>query len=581
MLRIINRIINWAGKYKKRLYLGVFCSFISSIMTAAPTMIAAWTLGKILNSWRNHIPLPEGMVYKVFIVIAMFIFLRFISSYCKSVLQESIGYEVSSEKRIQIGDILRRVSLGYFSKNSIGNILAGITTELSLLELQSMKMVDIILNGYIQLLAILLCLIFFSPMATLIAILGVTLSGIALSRISYHSRKNATISYEATEEMSGSVIEFIRGLPIVKSYGQEGASIASFREATDKLRKISISIEKGFVPYNCLHLLSLKLSSVFLVIVCAWQTYQHQMQIEIFIMFIFFSFIIFESIENINNATHILSIVDMTMDKLDELGQENYIDKDGQDLSINNYDIEFTNVSFGYDKKVNLHDLNFKIPQNTMTAIVGPSGSGKSTMCNLIARFYDVNEGVITIGGINIKDFTCDSLMKNISMVFQNVYLFRDTIRNNIKFANPKASETEIIEAAKSARCHEFIMSLPDGYDTMVGEGGSSLSGGEKQRISIARAILKDAPIIILDEATASIDPENEHLIQEAIYELTKGKTIITIAHQLATIEGADQILVVNNGTIAQMGTHEKLLKEQGIYRKFVHTREDNHSWIF
>ena len=255
------------------------------------------------------------------------------------------------------------------------------------------------------------------------------------------------------------------------------------------------------------------------------------------------------------------------MNKLEALENVNYIDQDGTDIKPATYDIEFRDVSFGYDSRIVLHDLNFKIPQNSTTAIVGPSGSGKSTLCNLIARFYDVNSGTITIGGTDIRRFTCDSLLKNISMVFQNVYLFRDTIKNNIKFGSPDATDEQIIAAAKAARCHDFIMALPDGYDTVIGEGGSSLSGGEKQRISIARAMLKDAPIVILDEATASIDPENEHLIQEAISALTHGKTIITIAHRLATIENADQILVIDGGTVAQRGTHKELLQQEGTYK--------------
>lgn len=226
-----------------------------------------------------------------------------------------------------------------------------------------------------------------------------------------------------------------------------------------------------------------------------------------------------------------------------------------------------------------LHDVNFTIPQNTTTAIVGPSGSGKSTLCSLIARFYDVDAGKITLGETDIREFTCDSLLKNISMVFQNVYLFRDTIRNNIKFGSPDASEEQMIAAAKEARCHDFIMALPDGYDTVIGEGGSSLSGGEKQRISIARAMLKDAPIVILDEATASIDPENEHLIQEAISALTHGKTIITIAHRLATIENADQILVIDGGTVVQKGTHKELLAQRGTYQEFIKIREQAEGW--
>ena len=291
------------------------------------------------------------------------------------------------------------------------------------------------------------------------------------------------------------------------------------------------------------------------------------------------NFVLFGSVENINDAAHTLGVIDSAMNKLEALENVNYIDQDGTDIKPATYDIEFRDVSFGYDSRIVLHDLNFKIPQNSTTAIVGPSGSGKSTLCNLIARFYDVNSGTITIGGTDIRRFTCDSLLKNISMVFQNVYLFRDTIKNNIKFGSPDATDEQIIAAAKAARCHDFIMALPDGYDTVIGEGGSSLSGGEKQRISIARAMLKDAPIVILDEATASIDPENEHLIQEAISALTHGKTIITIAHRLATIENADQILVIDGGTVAQRGTHKELLQQEGTYKKFIQIREQAEGW--
>ena len=313
--------------------------------------------------------------------------------------------------------------------------------------------------------------------------------------------------------------------------------------------------------------------------VCAWQALQGQMSISVFLMFVLFSFVLFGSVENINDAAHTLGVIDSAMNKLEALENVNYIDQDGTDIKPATYDIEFRDVSFGYDSRIVLHDLNFKIPQNSTTAIVGPSGSGKSTLCNLIARFYDVNSGTITIGGTDIRRFTCDSLLKNISMVFQNVYLFRDTIKNNIKFGSPDATDEQIVAAAKAARCHDFIMALPDGYDTVIGEGGSSLSGGEKQRISIARAMLKDAPIIILDEATASIDPENEHLIQEAISALTHGKTIITIAHRLATIENADQILVIDGGTVAQRGTHKELLQQEGTYKKFIQIREQAEGW--
>lgn len=579
MIQSMKRIIKWSEKYKKRLYLGVLCSFFASLMTAAPTMVAAWALGKVLESYWDDTELSSNLIWISALAIAGFILLRFVFSYLKAVLQESIGYEVAAKQRIHLGDVLKRVSLGYFEKNSVGDILAGVTTELSVLELQSMKMVDTVLNGYIQLLAVLFCFVFFSPAAAGIVVIGTILSALALNGISRHSTKNATVLHSATEDMSGATLEYIRGLSIVKSFGQEGASISRFKKACGDLKKVNIQVEKGFVPYNCLHLLALKMSSVATVLICTWQACNDQISISAFLMFILFSFIVFGSVENINNAAHVLSLVDSAINKLEALEEEEYIDQNGCDINISNYDIQFKNVAFGYDNRMVLHDLNFTIPEKTTTAIVGPSGSGKSTLCHLIARFYDVNSGTVSIGGIDVRKFTCDSLLKNISMVFQNVYLFRDTIKNNIKFGSPDATDEQIIKAAKAACCHDFIISLPDGYDTIVGEGGSSLSGGEKQRISIARAMLKNAPIVILDEATASVDPENEHLIQAAISALTKDKTIITIAHRLATIEKADQILVVDGGSIAQCGNHKELLSQEGTYKEFIRIREQTEGW--
>ena len=296
-------------------------------------------------------------------------------------------------------------------------------------------------------------------------------------------------------------------------------------------------------------------------------------------MFIFFSFSIFASLEPISDSAHTLGVIDDAMDQLDALRGEQFIDAAGREIALTHYDIAFRNVDFGYDSRQVLKNVSFTIPEQTSTAIVGPSGSGKTTICSMLARFYDPQSGSITVGGHDLREFTCDVLLSNISMVFQNVYLFHDTIRANILFGRPDASEEEMIEAAKKARCHEFIMVLPDGYDTVVGEGGGTLSGGEKQRISIARAILKNAPIIILDEATASVDPENEHLIQQAISALTRGKTIITIAHRLATIRNADQILVVDDDRIAERGTHAELVQQDGLYKRFTSIREQAEGW--
>ena len=269
----------------------------------------------------------------------------------------------------------------------------------------------------------------------------------------------------------------------------------------------------------------------------------------------------------------------MCVDKANAILALDTMDIDGKEIMPENQNIELSHISFSYDRRKIIDDVSLSVPQKTTTAIVGPSGGGKSTLCNLIARFWDVDSGEITLGGVNVKDYSMNSLMENFAFVFQTVYLFADTIENNIKFGRQNASHEEVVEAAKKACCHDFIMKLPDGYDTVIGEGGASLSGGEKQRISIARAIMKDAPVIILDEATANVDPENEKELVDAVDALTKEKTIIMIAHRLKTVRHADQIAVVDKGRIVQRGTHEQLMAQEGIYRRFVAARSQAVSW--
>lgn len=579
MFHSIKRLLHWAGGYRKRLYLGCLCSFFSVWCTAIPIVIAAWTLGLVIADFRGENSLEWNIIWLSLFGIVISIFLRYIFSYWKAKLQESIGYEIAAEERLKIGNVLKRVSLGYFSKNSTGDILTAITGDLSSLELQGIKLIDAIVNGYINLLAIVIILLIVCPMAALTSLVGAILSALALNGISKKSRKNAPTKQISQERITDASLEYIHGLPIVKSFGQEGASIEEWKTACEKHKDINLKIMHGFVPNNCLHLFALKIASVLLILISGIFTIQGNLTISIFLLIAMFAFMIFGAVENMNDSVHMLGLIDTSMDKLENIENAEFIDEAGRDFSIASYNIDFTDVSFGYGEIEVLHNLSFQIPQNTTTAIVGPSGSGKSTICNLITRFYDVNSGSVKIGGHDVREFTCDSLLKNISMVFQNVYLFNDTIRNNIKFGKSDATENEIIEAAKKACCHDFIMALPEGYDTMIGEGGSSLSGGEKQRISIARAILKNAPIILLDEATASIDPENEHLIQQAISELIQGKTIVTIAHRLATIENADQILVVDHGKIVQKGTHDQLIQQKGIYRSFINIRERAEGW--
>ena len=579
MFHSVGRIMGWAKNYRKRMILGFVCSFFATWCTAGPVMLAAWALGRMIgNAWGEN-ELSGSLPWLCLSGIVVLILLRFFFTYWKNRLQESIGTERAAEQRMELGDVLKRVSLGYFAKNNLGDILAALTTELSTLELQSMKMVDAVVNGYIQVAVILLCVAIFCPPAALVALIGVLVSAFALRGIGRQSARTAPVSHRAQEALSGAAIEYIHGLPVVKSFGQDGVSVQRFREACRANKAIRIKNEFGFVPWNCLHLFALRAASVGLVLTAGWQALAGALPLQYFLMIALFSFTIFGSVEAINDAAHILSVTDSVLDRLEELEQTDFIDKGGKEVVPERFDVALSHVSFGYGGREVLHDVSFTAPQGTTTAIVGPSGSGKSTICNLVARFYDVNAGSVSVGGHDVREFTCESLLRNISMVFQTVYLFHDTVENNIKFGRPDATHEQVVAAAKAACCHDFIMALPDGYDTVLGEGGGSLSGGEKQRISIARAMLKDAPIVILDEATASVDPENEAELQAAISSLTKGKTLILIAHRLKTVRNADQILVLNGGHIVQRGTHEELIAQPGLYADFVHVRAKANSW--
>ena len=583
MFGTVKRIIDWCGSFKKNLYIGFVFSFFSGWFAAMPVIWAAYMIGKLVECEGQGKAVSPDWIGKSIGILLLFIFLRFLFDYLRARFQEAISYELIARDRLAVGDALKRVSLGYFQNMNTGTILNSITTGLHTLEGMGIRMIDNFVGGYLNFICILLWLICMNWRVGLIAVAGAAVSLIFLFIISKYSTRNAPVLAAANRDLTGATLEYARGLSVVKSFGKAGASMDSMKKACRDSRDINLKIEWGYIPYNALHLLALKTASVCIVIAAFYLGLSGQLDVTYMMIVVLLSFHVFGSLEPIADCAHVLAVIDDALDHLDALTGESFIDADGKQIEIAHYDMEFQNVDFSYgegkDRRQVLHNVNLKIPEHTVTAIVGPSGSGKSTICNLIARFYDADSGSVRVGGHDVKEFTCDSLLSNISMVFQNVYLFHDTVRNNICFGKPDATEAEMVEAAKKACCHDFIMALPEGYDTVIGEGGGSLSGGEKQRISIARAILKDAPIIILDEATASVDPENEHLIQAAISELTKGKTIVTIAHRLATIEQADQILVVDDGQIVQRGTHTELVAVPGKYKDFVDIRSQSEGW--
>ena len=579
MFHTVKRVISWCGSFKKQLYIGFLFSFFSTWFAAMPIMVAAYAIGKLIEAAKGGEAFDGKWVMHSFWLILLLVFLRFLFDYLRARFQETISYELVARDRLAVGEALKRVSLGYFQKQNTGNILNSITTGLHTLESMGIRMIDTFVGGYLNFLCLFLCLCVMQFRIAMITLAGVAVSFFFLMMISKYSSKNAKVVAKTNRDLTSATIEYTRGLSVVKSFGQEGASVAAMQKACQDNCNINLKIEAGYIPSNCMHLLALKIASVAIVFAAFYMGLHGQMEFPMVLIFAFFSFVIFAGIEPISDSAHVLAVIDDALDQLEALKTSNVLDENGREIALNNYDIELSHVDFGYDKRQVLKDISFRIPEGTSTAIVGPSGSGKSTICNLIARFYDPDHGNIFIGGHNVKEFTCDSLLKNFSMVFQNVYLFHDSIYQNILFGNPSATREEVIAAAKAARCHEFIMKLPEGYDTVIGEGGDTLSGGQKQRISIARAMLKDAPVIILDEATASIDPENEQSIQQAISALTKNKTIITIAHRLATIQNADQILVISDGKIAEQGTHEELLKKNGVYKDFIKIREKAEGW--
>ena len=372
----------------------------------------------------------------------------------------------------------------------------------------------------------------------------------------------------------------VQGISVIKSFNMAEKNLSGIEKAYEKSMEASYALERDFAPMNVAYSMVFRVAACAIILVSQIFALGGELDFSSLAVILIASFSIFNSVEVMGQMTAMIRSMEASLDRVERIKGEKNIDDGGGDISLKSYDIVFDHVSFSYEQGTKiLDDVSFTIPQGGMTAIVGPSGGGKTTITRLISRFWDIQGGSITIGGKDVREFTSDSLLKNMSMVFQNVYLFKDTIENNIKFGCPEASHEQVVEAAKKARCHDFISLLPEGYNTMIGEGGSTLSGGEKQRISIARAMLKHAPIVILDEATANVDPENEDRLQKAIEALTRNKTIIMIAHRLKTVRHADQILVIDHGRIVQQGNHETLLAEPGIYADFVGGKKQTIDW--
>ena len=574
MITVFKKIWNFAEKEQSNIRKSIIVGFLCAAFNAMQMGGVYYVLVKIFDE-----TLSVKDIAVVLGILLISLVGKIITQYVSQLEQTHAGYFMAADKRIRIGNKLKKVPMGFFSEFSLGKITTMSTTTLSQIEMQVPMLLVLVLGGLLNTIVFALALFYLHIMVGITAVLGILAFFIVTYFMEKKSRENASEIGIAQTHLTKQVLETVQGIQVIKSYNLGGKNNKELSNAFEENCNITMKLEKTMTPYIALQRIVLGISIAAIIILSVKYYMEGNMILADAIMSMIAGFIIFEGIKAAGSSMAILRIAENSIDSLKYLEQIPEI-KEGQETSpIRHPSIEFKDVSFAYDEKTILDHISCEMKKNTITAIVGPSGSGKTTFCNLIARFWDVNTGEILIGGKNIKEYTLPHLMSHIAMVFQSVYLFEDTIENNIKFGVPNATREEVIEAAKKAMCHDFIEALPNGYDTLIGEGGATLSGGEKQRISIARAMLKDAPIVIFDEATANIDPENEDKLKTAIEELTKNKTIIMIAHRLSTIRNADQILVLNNGKIEQRGNHEELMKQGGLYKTLINMKNKATVW--
>lgn len=604
MLKILHRIVCMTGKYRSRIRASYITSFIKGIMMKAPLIFSFMAISLFMKG-----QMQEKICLYIGIGLALCIAMEAVFEHITNVLQSATGYEVFADMRMRLGDHLRKLPMGYFTEGNMGKISTVLCTDMVFIEECCMTVLSELVTFMIS--QGLMTLMMFAMdvrlgIAALAVVLAFVIVGNCMMKTTLaHSRTKQEGSESLTEE----VLDFAEGIGIIKSFNMLGEKSKSLSAEFEKSCRESIDFEKSYGPWARALYLTYGIGTSFMLAVAGLLYAKGEMAPDYMVGMILFLFDLFISIESYYGQITRLTVTAASLDRIEEVFQAEELkdvgdqefsestketEKDSADMAKSESAketrkdsdatvfmentkeaqkdslVEYSDVSFGYTGKNVLNHISFSMKKGEMTALVGPSGSGKSTIASLLARFWDIREGTIKLNGKDIKNISLGSLMDQISMVFQRVYLFKDTIYNNIAMGRPSATREEVIEAAKKARCYDLIRSLPEGFDTVIGEGGASLSGGEKQRISIARCILKDSPIVILDEATASVDADNERAIQEAISELCKNKTLLVIAHRLKTIKDADQILVVSDGKIIERGNHDKLMKEDGIYARMV-----------
>lgn len=575
MFQTLKKFFAFCGDDNRKMFVSsIWLGVISAICSAMRIPAAAIVIQALLSGNVTMATLWSSLgVIVVSLIITIAINMK------STMLQTRAGYRACANKRIEIAEHLRYLPMGWFNDNSLGEVTSVTTNTMENMANVATRVVMITTRGFLTSGIIAVMIFVFDWRMGLITLAGLILFFAVNSAMQKKEQSLAQRKFNADERLVTKVLEYVQGIAEVKNFDLTGDSTTQVHAAVEEARKASFGMELPSVLFMLAQFIVNKLTGIAVCTAAIAFYFGGTMELANCLLMLICSFILFEQLDSAGSYSSLFRSIDISVDKANSILNVEAMDIDGEEISSESEDIALSHVDFSYDSKPILRDVSLKIPEKTTVAIVGPSGSGKTTLCNLMARFWDVQSGSVTLGGHDVREYSYDSLIKNFSFVFQRTYLFSDTIANNIRFGKPNASMDEVKAAAKKARCYDFIMALPDGFDTVIGEGGATLSGGERQRISIARAIMKDAPIIILDEATANVDPENEKELMEAVAELTHNKTVIMIAHRLKTVRSADRIFVVDRGEIVQQGTHDELVAVDGLYRRFVVERKQAAGW--
>ena len=580
MLKTVYKFLELMKAQRRKLYLSFLFNFLDGIFIMIPLVIAYYMVASIPELNKNATrQLDEKSLIFCIAAMAVTIICRIILRYATMRLRSGAGYEAICEKRISLGSHLKRASMGFFSKKNQGDLISTITSDAAFLEIEGIGVIEKAATGIPSLVIGLIFLFCVDYRIFIFSVLLLIPAWYAYRHLASTQDRLNINRQKFIGTVTEETVEFVHGIHILKSCQTEKQHETKIMQIFERLQDESIRNELS-------HLFPIALFQFWFRAITAGTVFLAGMffllnDIDFMQLFLLTlsSFGLFQGIEGMGIFSIFAKMTAQSLERMDIIDNIPVMsDISGED-ELNQFDISYENVSFAYDSTPVLKGISFNVPEKTTTALVGLSGSGKTTIINLLGRFWDAQQGKIKIGGKEIQNLSYEYLLRNLSFVFQDVMLFQDSILNNIRIGKPSACLDEVIEAAKKAGCHDFIMALPDGYDTVPGEGGSTLSGGEKQRIAIARALIKDAPIVLLDEVTANIDVENEVKIQSALQELLKNKTVIMIAHKLSTIQDVDQILVIEDGSISQKGTHNELMKQIGLYKKLWDMQYQTEKW--